>query len=375
MRALLPPALDINFTIPYLLTLSHRFLRRLLSETLSKPPCAFLIVNMCIRWCCKHCVDKLTKLTHHWAYERCNEYFIARSEDRTITICPKGPWELRRAYHRHPYRGPQRCDHCKHASRKDKKFQQSARARQNMARGHRSDYNGAIYLGELEIPETMHMRTQPPLEPGKMDAMKAKWENFNLAHRHLASYDLEREWTKRFTASKDVVLKATLSPQTSKLASLAGQRISQRDGEHVSTVLARNVSQNPLQQHIHRHSISNTNERNGNLAQDAYPFVHCNPQSIITRQNSTQETSPITGKQIQPKQDIDLAADTNKRLSIQVNRAAHRTPDHQQQPLHKICSGMTKNSPLTRDSDRMNVQAKLKHSSSSQVKRTRPWDL
>lgn len=59
--------------------------------------------TMCIQWCCKHCPNN-SKLTHIWARDRCNDFFISRSHNENITECPRGPFELRRAYHRHPYR-------------------------------------------------------------------------------------------------------------------------------------------------------------------------------------------------------------------------------------------------------------------------------
>ena len=122
---------------------------------------------MCIQWCCKNCQDKLTVLTHHWARERCNDYYIARSEDRTTTDCPRGPWVLRRAYHRNPYKGVQRCDDCIRAGRKDSKRVQLARQKTNMAHGDRREYAGALYVGELVIPEGFHDTPQPLVRSGE----------------------------------------------------------------------------------------------------------------------------------------------------------------------------------------------------------------
>lgn len=108
---------------------------------------------MCIQYCCKHCPDNCTKLNHQWARQRCNEFYIARSQNENIIDCPKGPWELRRAEHRHPYRGAQRCDACKKAGKNKSKLAQSARKKANAAIGELPEYTGALFLGELEIPK------------------------------------------------------------------------------------------------------------------------------------------------------------------------------------------------------------------------------
>ena len=241
---------------------------------------------MCIHWCCKHCS---TALTHRWAYERCNEYFVARSEDKNFVVCPNGPWLLRRAYHRHPYRGSQRCDQCKIASRKDKKFKQSAREEANKALGHRANYNGAIDLGELKMRDKIPQTSQLPLEPERLDAMKAKWESFNVTHRHLPAHELERLWTKRFAASKDADLKAETLPATSKNASVFGQRTSTKRGEQLSAMVAGATTRNPHQD-IHRQSVSSTHRANGGSLPQAAPSPnHFKHKSNVRRVRNTLE--------------------------------------------------------------------------------------
>ena len=242
---------------------------------------------MCIHWCCKHC---FAKLNHPWAYERCNAYFNARAQDESLTACPNGAWLLRRAHHRHPHRGPQRCDECKKASRADKKISkrlmQSARSKVNKAQGRPFDYNGAIDLGELEIPETIRRTSRLPLASEKLDAMKAEWERFNVTHRHLPSHELEREWTKRFTASTKVGLKPGVSPSDLQNASTVGQRIRPEQGDQVGTAAAGEGSQNS-NQYIRRQSVSSTHEANGgHLPQAASRLVHCIYNSIMKPVNN-----------------------------------------------------------------------------------------
>lgn len=176
---------------------------------------------MCIRWCCKNCTDEYNKLGHRWARERCNDYFIARSRNGNVTDCPNGPWELQRAFHRHPYRGAQRCDDCKKACRKDSKLLQSARQKANVALGERPEYTGALWLGELEVPDNFHDAAHL-LEPGKVDALKSNWESFSLANEHLPSHELERKWAGRFTAV-NVGVNGGVLAHPFKLASTFGQ--------------------------------------------------------------------------------------------------------------------------------------------------------
>ena len=336
---------------------------------------------MCIHWCCKHC---FTNLTHRWAYERCNEYFVARSQDENLISCPNGPWLLRRAYHRHPYRGPQRCDQCKLASREDKKLMQSARQKANVALGHRPDYNGAIYLGVLEMRETIHRNSRLPLEPGRLDAMKANWESFNVTHRHLPSHELEREWTKRFTASKHVDLEAVVSPSISKNTSIVGQRMNPKQGSQVSTAVAGEVTRDPHQR-IYRQFISSTHEANGRRLLQAAPPFHYNHNSIIKRVNNTLETFSIAKQLILYQQNNDPTLFTND-IFTSVEETSSRSTGNQQQLVYNIRSEPTNKSNSStvlqnepsRDSGRSEVSSNLTSntlSSSSRPTRTRPWDL
>ena len=334
---------------------------------------------MCIHWCCKHCS---TLLTHRWAYERCNEYFAARSEDRNLITCPNGPWLVCRAHHRHPYRGPQRCDQCKIACRKDKKFKM-ARQKANLALGHRHDYNGAINLGELEIPETMDRNSQLPLEPGRLDAMKANWETFNVTHRHLPSHELEREWTKRFAASKDVDLKAEVSPSVSEKSIIFGQRTSPKRDEQVSRAIAAEALRNP-HQCIRRRSISSIHEANGSLPQAAHPSIHCN--SNIERVNNTLKTSSSAKQLIMYMQNNNPTLHADDRLSTPVEGAFSRSSLNLQrlsynirsEPSNQSNSSTVLQSERSRDFDRSDASSNLTSttlSSSSRSARTRPWDL
>lgn len=170
-----------------------------------------------------------------WARERCNDFFIERSKNRNLTDCPNGPLELRRAFHRHPYRGAQKCDACKKASRKDSKLVQSARQKANVALGERPEYVGALFLGELEIPDEFHEAHL--LRRGEVDAMRSSWESFSLANGHLPSHELEREWATRFSAF-NVGLNAGVRTQSSKLAPTFGERMSGEDDNRGVTAAA-----------------------------------------------------------------------------------------------------------------------------------------
>ena len=214
---------------------------------------------MCIQWCCKNCRDKLTILSHHWARERCNEYFIARSEDQRITDCPRGPWILRRAYHRNPYKGVQRCDECIKAGRKDSKRVQSARQKTNVALGERREYTGALYVGELLIPDGFH-NTPQPLEPGQLDVIKSNWEDLALANEHLPSHELERERATGFAA-----FNVGVCTQSMGHASTVRQQIN-GEGPDPRMALAAGTPQAPLQEIPHSNDF-NPNQRNGTTVQ------------------------------------------------------------------------------------------------------------
>ena len=322
---------------------------------------------MCIHWCCKHCS---ALLTHRWAYERCNEYFVARSLDQNLIACPNGPWLLRRACHRHPYRGDQTCDECKKARRKNKKLMQSARQKANKEMGHRPDYNGAVYLGELAIPETIHRDWQLPLEPGRLAAMKAKWENFTMTHRHLPSHELEREWTKRFRASNNADLKTKTSPLVSKNAPVLGQRTSLKHGDQVDSANAGEASRNP--QYIYRQSIPRVCEVNGGRASIS---ARCNYNSESKQVNNTLESLTSTKQLITYKQNNISTPfiDNRSFASIEGSSAPQVTTTSS---FTSYCT--VPQNEQSQGADRDGVQRNYTStplSSSSRPRRTRPWDL
>lgn len=346
---------------------------------------------MCIQWCCKDCLDKITILTHRWARERCNEYFIARSQNLNTTACPIGPWQLRRAYHRHPYRGPQMCDECKKAGRKEKKLIQSARQKANLALGQQPEYNGAMSLGELKIPESYHRNRQLLLEPGKINVMKAKWETFSAVNGHLSSHDFEREWATRFATSSDVYFNAGVSPQPSKYTPTVEQRMNEEVSSRASTTIMGEVFRNPHQQ-IYNHLNASTFERNEKSPRGPHVFIHYNPDSIIKWPNSTQEASPVAGQQARYQHNISSATNTGNRSISPVKHASYQTPCRPKLPYH-MCSGLiekgsrTTNSTTTamvgeeeapRDPNFGDVQCYSSSTigfSSSHLTRRRPWDL
>ena len=370
------------------------FLAVIAAEQPLNIPSPFFTLTMCIHWCCKNCLDKLTKLTHHWAYERCNDFFIARSRDEYLTDCPNGPWQERRAFHRHPYRGPQMCDSCRMAGRKEKKLLQSARQKANVALGHLPEYTGTIDLGELEIPETFQKDPQLQSELGEVNAMKDKWESFGAANTHLPSPGLDRQWASTFATCNDVGPKGGVWQQPSQIASTNGRWMSEENDNRVDTALAREFSRDTHLQ-IQHEPISNTLKRNGTLPQGACPFIQYIPNSTTKVPNSTiaeRETSLITNQHIQHKHDIsqDRETDTgtDEREAIPVEEAQSRTPNHHhpQLPSH-IYSGMPNKSDLfaiaeeqdfPRNPDRCKFSDPSRtttRASSSQSIRTRPWDL
>ena len=340
---------------------------------------------MCIQWCCKDCIDKITTLTHRWARERCNEYFITRSQNPNTTACPNGPWQLRRAYHRHPYRGPQMCDDCKKAGRKEKKLIQSARQRANVALGQPPEYNEVMSLAELKNPGIYHRNMQLFLGPGKLDEMKAKWETFSAANGHLPSHELEREWAKRFAASNDVELKAGVCPEPLKFLSTVGQKLNEEVSGRASAAVAREVFRNPHQQ-IHRHFTSSTYERMETPSQSPHLFIRYNHDLAIKRPNTTQEASSIANQRVHYEYDISSATDTEKHNVVSVGEASYPTTCQPQLP-YKLCSsrgdkGIRSNTFGEREAPRDPSCGEVRcnsisatRSSSSQPTRTRPWDL
>ena len=328
---------------------------------------------MCIRWCCKSCPDnKVTRLNHRWARERCNDYFIVRSMNQSARDCPKGPaWELRRAFHRHPYRGSQRCGNCIKIARQSFKCVQMARQKANAVIGELPDYAGALYLGELEIPDNFHDNAQHLLDlPGKVDAMISNWESFNSENGHLPSYELEREWATRFTGFNG------LPPL--ELASIFERQQIRGDDSDRSTVSAEEVCRSPHQQIFHHPESPNTYQGNG-ISPSVLQHVRYDANSSIKRANSTtvgQEASPSAR---QHDQDA-LCPNTAKRNDTPIGNAL-------QNALYQICYD------ISADTDKRIVttlEAKeylrdpyrdffYSHSKltmcTAPFGRTRPWDL
>ena len=364
-----------------LLLFTDSFAAATVKQCLHIPSLVF-IITMCIQWCCKSCFDKLTKLTHLWARERCNDYFIARSQNENTTACPKGPWELRRAFHRYPYRGSQRCNECIRTGWKEKKLVKSTRQKANEALGQQPEYTESISLGELEVPETFGNNTQRLLEPGKVDAMKAKWESFSAANGHLPSDELEHEWATGFAGFNGVDLMAGVWPQTSGLSSTVGQRMSEEVDNQFNATLAGELSQNPHQQ-TYRHAASSTHERKETPYDSAHIFIQYDPNATIRRRNRTQGSSTVADSHVQcniPE------TDTNRRnLTSAKETASHSYHHHHQLPYNirpgtidnRKHSTVIENKPsLHPDLGQIHCNPSSTMSpSSSQPTRTRPWDL
>lgn len=247
---------------------------------------------MCIQWCCKLCTDKLTLLTHDLALERCYEYCMARSQDLSLKDCPKGPPELRRAFHRHPARGAQRCNDCIMVVRKKNKLLQIAQQRANIALGKEPEYVGALDLGVLEIPEDFNQyAAQQNLGPGRVDVINPNWESFSLANEHLSSHQLEREWAKRSAASDNLGPDndgawgvRLLQPVASTFRQHAPQRMDEEDRTRVRTTLAGEVSEG-LRQHIHQHS--QWDNEHDEACRSAHQQIQSEVDSTIKREDGT----------------------------------------------------------------------------------------
>lgn len=329
---------------------------------------------MCVQWCCKNCTGRLTQLTHRWARERCNDYFIARSKNQSLTDCPNGPaWELRRAFHRHPYRGPQRCDDCIKAGRQGFKIVDLARQKAIVALGERPQYTGVIYLGELEVPDDFDEITQHLVGlPSRVDAMKSNWESFSSANEHLPSHEFERTWATRFAG-----LNAGVGPEAMRPASILGLQGMSGEEPKRNMVLAEEASCSPHQQN---HKIPSTFEGN-EMSPSARYQIEYESNSSIHKSNST--TVGQEGSR-SPCQDIqyDISPNETKRNIKPSEKATSKT--RHLQLCHRISPDTEKEGIKTLEEDEApRVRHRQVHhdttsalcSSTSQSIRARPWDL
>ena len=334
--------------------------------------------TMCIQWCCKHCSHKFTKLTHRSAHERCNDYFIARSQNEHATACPNGPWELRRAYHRHPYRGVQRCEDCIKAGRKGSKIAQLARQQANVALGHRPEYTGTIPLGELEIPDTFH-NAQRRVEPGNREAVESSLEGFGSTNERLPSHEVERRWATKVTAF-DGGLDPEMGPRPPKLSTNPGQQMGEADHNPGTTALAVEdpqsgppqaqydalspmhkpieTSQSPRRQAQHDEDSTTKSANSMTVREEtsrkARQHLHSHTSSVA----DSRDTTAVKEAGFQnPHHETyrNTSSETNKRNhpTLEQTKPYHQKP-HRQPP---------------------NTSPPAPCSSSSQPTRTRPWDL
>ena len=286
----------------------------------------------------------MTILTHYWARERCNDYYIARSQDRTVTDCPLGPWVLQRAYHRNPYKGAQRCDECIKASRKDAKRVQQVRQKNNMAHGERREYSGALNVGELVIPDDFQ-NTPQPLFRGQPDVDKSSWENFALANAHLSSHELEREWANRFAQSN-----VGVGFQSMTNASTVRQQINGEDSYPRMALVETNYRR--LYQPVQHHPQNNIYKGKPTVGED-------NSQYISPYTKSTQHepkhmklaaaTPQSSFQEIRHSNYLTSNQKPDTTVQGQASEGTHRTAQHQ------------RNLPL--------------RASSSQSTRARPWEM
>ena len=299
---------------------------------------------MCIQWCCKNCQNQLTILTHHWARERCNDYYIARSENYRVTDCPRGPWELRRAFHRNPYKGAQRCNDCIKASRKDSKRVQQERQRTNMVHGERREYSGALNVGELVIPEGFQ-NTAQPLVRGQLDVDKSSRQDFALGNEHLPSHGLEHEWAKRFAASNVGVCTQSMATTSDVTQQMNGESYNQ------GTALADTTSRTSYQP-VQHPSTHNTYKGKPTIGweepQDIYPYT----RSTLNEPNPINLGTGIPQGSFQEIPYGNNFASNHKPSATVQGQASEETHREAQHQLHLPLRG-----------------------SSSRSTRARPWDL
>ena len=347
---------------------------------------------MCIQWCCKNCPGKPAKLTHRWARERCNEYFIARSQNLETAGCPVGPWELRRAYHRHPYRGPQICDDCRDIGRKDKKQVQLARHKANTALGLRPAYNGAMEVGELEIPDTFHGDPYGVFEKGKVGDDLSGWEIFKGAKVHPPAHGFELDWADRSAAFNEGGPHGKgRTRQPSKLTSSFRKRGSGEKDDPVNTTLVGDGSRNQHQQ-SHHHTASSAHGQN----EDNTPCAtRREPRSTVNRPDMT------TAEQTVPRCAIKFAnykhniSDTNTHTCMEkqnpptVEEASHSATHHHEhhQYSDKIYSPLSNrndhSAPVDNRATPQGSNGSHHYSTSTATAlsppshsiRRRPWDL
>ena len=300
--------------------------------------------TMCIQYCCKRCPDNCTKLNHQWARQRCNEFYIARSLDENITDCPKGPWELRRAFHRHPYRGSQRCDACKKAGKNKSKLAQSARKKANAAIGELPEYTGALFLGELDLSA---------LDVGDRNA---------------------EGWTA--------------SPYGSKVASTFGrERMGGENYNIVTTAAVGEDSRSPHQQ-IHQHYSTSTPCKQNERSRSAHQDVHYNENnnSHTDKQGITPDEQTASPNKRHHHQIYHSNSSDQRNMTKTVETATSLKENHHHRIRHDNSSETSKSTRTTLEGKEAASQAThhvTHHNSSlptcsapsSQPTRKRPWDL
>ena len=226
-----------------------------------------------------------------------------------------------------------------------------------MAHGERREYSGALYVGELVIPDGFQDTSQP-LVRGQLDVAKSTWEDFALANKHLPSHELEREWANRFAGSSVGVG----IPSMGNTSTVRQQINGEDPGSRMALAETNYRSpyppvQHPTIQNIYRgkSTLGENNTRN----MDPYTESNLNrPHSIPlaagTPQGSFQETSR------------NNTFTPNKRngttVQGQASEETHRGAQHQLHlPLRASAKTHKPNLPV--------------RGSSSQSTRSRPWEM
>lgn len=217
--------------------------------------------------------------------------------------------------------------------------------------------------------------------------MKSNWESFSLANGHLPSHELEREWTKRFTALKKVGVDGGGWGQLSKnKASTFGERVVNGEGlTQGNKSLTEDVPRS-LPQEIQQHSEPITYKRN-EPSRSAHEHLPNHPHQIIERPESTTVLQPASRSASQQAQ-YNTCSDTEGKNRTSIEQAASQNTYCDQ--IHGNISSGTKKSgyttfreekqapsrdPHCKANSNTNPTTRSSSSLLSQSTRLRPWGL
>ena len=273
---------------------------------------------------------------------------------------------------------------------------QSARQRANVALGQRPEYNGAMELGELEIPETFHGDVHGLCGMGRVENKMSNWESFSEANVRLPALRLEREWGHGFAAFNDAGPDGWgCARQPSKLPSNFRKRMSGEGDDQVNTTLLGDTSQNQHQL-PHHHSASNAYGRNEDISSYTISPNRRRPNSTVNWPEI--ETADQTDSRCLihlVNYEHNIISDTNtgtNRDKRNTSTAEEASPpatrhNHHYQYYHNVYSPLSNKSRHSANFENRNTlqdpdRGQIYRSSTttpwsppSQPIRRRPWDL